>query len=151
MSVLQSALQKIGGQENFNADPLKEESDLWVRIQSDSRLNVFELSALKNERCVGKSRHLFSFFIIPNFMFYLWEKVVDSAGEIFIDSILFYYLYYFVLESRERTIRFLEKRGDIHEFPFLFVSTNFIACGVISDFRKTTSGRFSHCLFSLFY
>jgi len=56
MSVLAAALQKIGGQDDFDALPSVREDLLWVEVQKQCELNVFELSALKNERCVGKYR-----------------------------------------------------------------------------------------------
>jgi len=60
MSVLAAALQKIGGQDDFDALPSVREDLLWVEVQKQCELNVFELSALKNERCYISTVHLFS-------------------------------------------------------------------------------------------
>jgi hypothetical protein len=60
MSVLAKAVEKIGGHDNFIALPAVREDVIWVEVQKEFGLNVFELSALKNERCIGKhGMHLF--------------------------------------------------------------------------------------------
>ncbi len=54
MSVLASAIILIGGDENFDALPTVRDDNLWSDIKVACGLNLFQLSALKNARCVGK-------------------------------------------------------------------------------------------------
>ena len=54
MSILASALVLIWGDENFDALPTVRDDDLWREIKDVCGLNIFQLSALKNARCVGK-------------------------------------------------------------------------------------------------
>ncbi len=79
MSSLQSALEKVGissvEDPNFLDLPAVREDNLWDRIRNEYNLTLFELSALKNCRCVeqksGNFRILLLFFLSQYYLFFI--------------------------------------------------------------------------------